>query len=91
MRNSFLAVISQLGLELFIPECSAARCRLLGFARKRPACILWAVMQRAQASAICDLLADGEPEWALDELMLSAEHRGPFLDYPAGNNRGAMQ
>lgn len=83
MRISLVAVVSRWGLESLVPECKGAMGLLQQVGNDRPAAGVWAVMERAHAIAIYDLLCVGECRLALDELAQAAEFMGPLFGEPA--------
>jgi hypothetical protein len=79
MRNAFVGLVSRQGLEALLPENGAACRWSLNMARTCfPSGCLWAVLERAAAAEVLDLLADGQPRAALEALSLAAESIGPL-------------
>lgn len=82
MTEAYLGIVSQWGLECFLPETKqAARFllrRTLGSSHS-PAVCCWAVLQHDDANSIRGLLGDGNTAQALELLQQAAHSLGTLL------------
>lgn len=79
MRTSFVGLVSQFGLESFLPETEATRRWLVQATARHPVTCVWAVLPHEGAEEVGQLLHAGDSSVAFRHMASVADSLGPLF------------